>query len=121
MCWHGRLLCSCAWLYIVLLVTSVQHNHMRLLLLLLLAAAGQVKEYVPPAPEAVNAPPSELPLAQLRAEGQAKQAALEAWARTAYGEVGGGWGVQGWLACWALTAAAGGGVQLHGCMDGSRG
>jgi hypothetical protein len=48
----------------------------------------QVKEYVPPAAEAVNAPPSELSLSQLKAEGQAKQAALEAWARTAYGEVG---------------------------------
>jgi hypothetical protein len=47
---------------------------------------------VPPAPEAADAPPTELSLNQLKAEGQAKQAALEAWARTAYGEV------SGWLA-----------------------
>lgn len=46
----------------------------------------QVKEYVPPPPEAANAPPSSLSLSQLRAEGEAKQAALQAWAAAAYGE-----------------------------------
>jgi hypothetical protein len=42
---------------------------------------------VPPAAEASEAPLTELSLNQLKAEGQAKQSALEAWARTAYGEV----------------------------------
>ncbi|KAF6262753.1 vacuolar H+ ATPase V1 sector, subunit C [Scenedesmus sp. NREL 46B-D3] len=46
----------------------------------------QVKEYVPPASEAAEAPPTDLNLNQLKAEGQAKQSALEGWARTAYGE-----------------------------------
>jgi V-type H+-transporting ATPase subunit C len=45
-----------------------------------------VKEYVPPAPEAADAPPTSLSLIQLKAEGEAKQRALETWARTAYGE-----------------------------------
>jgi hypothetical protein len=46
-----------------------------------------VKEYVPPAPEAADAPPTSLSLTQLKAEGEAKQAALQNWCKTAYGEV----------------------------------
>lgn len=46
----------------------------------------QVKEYVPPPPEAADAPPTSLSLNQLKAEGEAKQRALEGWCRTAYGE-----------------------------------
>lgn len=51
--------------------------------------AVQVKEYVPPPPDAADAPPTDLSLDQLRREGQAKQQALENWCRTAYGEVRG--------------------------------
>lgn len=50
-------------------------------------AVVQVKEYVPPAPEAADAPPTSLSLVQLKADGEAKQAALEGWCKTAYGEV----------------------------------
>jgi hypothetical protein len=46
-----------------------------------------VKEYVPAAPEAADAPPTSLSLVQLKADGEAKQAALESWCKTAYGEV----------------------------------
>ncbi|KAF8058480.1 VHA-C [Scenedesmus sp. PABB004] len=46
----------------------------------------QVKEYVPPPPEQPDAPPTDLSLAQLRAEGAAKQAALGSWCAAAYGE-----------------------------------
>lgn len=50
-------------------------------------AYTQVKEYVPPAADAPDAPPTSLSLAQLKTEGEAKQTALEHWCRTAYGEV----------------------------------
>eukprot|EP00878_Enallax_costatus_P006736 GHUV01007062.1.p1 GENE.GHUV01007062.1~~GHUV01007062.1.p1 ORF type:complete len:354 (+),score=90.62 GHUV01007062.1:158-1219(+) len=46
----------------------------------------QVKEYTPPPPEQPDAPSSDMSLNQLKAEGQAKQQALEQWCRTAYGE-----------------------------------
>jgi hypothetical protein len=51
------------------------------------AACVQVKEYAPPPPDTPDAPPSSLPLSALKAEGEAKQATLESWCRTAYGEV----------------------------------
>lgn len=47
----------------------------------------QVKEYTPPPPEQADVPSSDKGLNQLKAEGQAKQQALEQWCRTAYGEV----------------------------------
>eukprot|EP00879_Flechtneria_rotunda_P001770 GHRR01001934.1.p1 GENE.GHRR01001934.1~~GHRR01001934.1.p1 ORF type:complete len:374 (+),score=111.37 GHRR01001934.1:96-1217(+) len=46
----------------------------------------QVKEYHPTAPDQPNAPASNMSLEALKAEGQEKQAALENWCRTAYGE-----------------------------------
>lgn len=49
----------------------------------------QVKEYVAPPPEVSGAPATSLSLAQLKAEGEAKQAALESWCKTAYGEASG--------------------------------
>eukprot|EP00775_Hariotina_reticulata_P014548 gene14548-104_t len=49
----------------------------------------RVKEYAAPPPEVAGAPATNLSLAQLKAEGEAKQAALESWCKTAYGEASG--------------------------------
>jgi hypothetical protein len=47
-----------------------------------------VKEYTPPAPEAAGVEvPANRSIESLKAEGESKRAALEAWCRTAYGEV----------------------------------
>lgn len=49
----------------------------------------QVKEYVPPPPESADVSvPTNMSLDQLRGLVETKRAALEAWCRTAYGEVG---------------------------------
>jgi hypothetical protein len=53
-----------------------------------LSALRQVKEYVPPPPEAADVSvPTNMSVDQLRAAAEAKRAALETWCRTAYGEV----------------------------------
>jgi hypothetical protein len=58
------------------------------LLLYNLVWSRQIKEYVPPAPESLNAEvPTNMSLDQLKAEGEAKRGTLETWCRTAYGEV----------------------------------
>lgn len=56
----------------------------------------QVKEYVPPPPEAADvAVPANMSVEQLRAEAEKKRGGLENWCRTAYGEVGVDGGVGG--------------------------
>jgi hypothetical protein len=78
---------------------------------------------VPPAGEASEAPPTELSLNQLKAEGQAKQSALEAWARTAYGEVSSVRRLNS--ICWGAAAASCGRAVLdqlaEQCRKGGNG